>query len=156
MRIYTHICMDMSVSKKPNQTKQRNMKNYKKSWIWVHNCISSLGGQNMVHKSEASLSYIVNPCLINTKGKKKKKKKNQNPSICPACSRVNKQEPLAYKNWYPKGANKIVNTQANPPVQWSASAAENNGREKGAESLPRLEMGLSWQSPCLACLKLWG
>lgn len=31
--------------------------------------------KQMVHESEASLSYIVNPCLINTKGKKKRKKK---------------------------------------------------------------------------------
>lgn len=56
--------------------------------------------KQMVHKSEASLSYIVNSCLTNTKAKKKKKKKKRTKTLlfCPACSRVNKQEPLAYKN----------------------------------------------------------
>lgn len=29
----------------------------------------------MVHKSEASLSYMVNPCLTNTKGKRERKRK---------------------------------------------------------------------------------
>lgn len=72
--IYAYVCL-----KKPSRTKQINMKNYRKSWIWVHHCNSALGGQNrwLAHKSEASLSYIASPCLLMQKEREKKGKRTK-------------------------------------------------------------------------------
>jgi len=148
--------MYMPISKtKPNQT----IKNYRKRWMCVYNCITTLEGPDWRFISLRPPKAIAHPCFTNAEGKKKKEEIFfYLPSMSTlAGSSVNRAELLAYKSWYFRKAKMILNTQANPSISWcSTSDAEKWWpTERRQKSPPRLGVWLGWLSACLACVTLW-